>query len=125
MISQETENVTNVDEVILAFKALTTGGDKTYIAENELYAVSLKEQWKFVLIVVVIGSAVILHQDFPFESVSDRCLICFTLSFSQNLTKEQADYCVRKMVPYVDPKTGERVPGTLDYSKFVHELFVN
>lgn len=80
MISQETENVTNVDEVILAFKALTTGGDKTYIAENELYA---------------------------------------------NLTKEQADYCVRKMVPYVDPKTGERVPGTLDYSKFVHELFVN
>ena len=39
MISQETENVTNVDEVILAFKALTTGGDKTYIAENELYAV--------------------------------------------------------------------------------------
>ena len=43
----------------------------------------------------------------------------------QNLTKEQADYCVRKMVPYVDPKTGERVPGTLDYSKFVHELFVN
>ena len=45
--------------------------------------------------------------------------------FSQNLTKEQADYCVRKMVPYVDPKTGERVAGTLDYSKFVHELFVN
>ena len=39
MISQETENVTNVDEVILAFKALTTGGDKTYISENELYAV--------------------------------------------------------------------------------------
>ena len=42
MISQETENVTNVDEVILAFKALTTGGDKTYIAENELYAVSIE-----------------------------------------------------------------------------------
>ena len=44
MISQETENVTNVDEVILAFKALTTGGDKTYISENELYAVRGKER---------------------------------------------------------------------------------
>ena len=49
----------------------------------------------------------------------------FWILFLQNLTKEQADYCVRKMVPYVDPKTGERVAGTLDYSKFVHELFVN
>ena len=63
-------------------------------------------------------------RSFTFARFSSIVFIEFFL-FSQNLTKEQADYCVRKMVPYVDPKTGERVAGTLDYSKFVHELFVN
>ncbi|XP_050699362.1 spectrin alpha chain-like isoform X2 [Eriocheir sinensis] len=41
----------------------------------------------------------------------------------QNLTKEMADYCVGRMKPYTDPKTGSAVPGALDYMEFTHTLF--
>ncbi|ODM87835.1 Spectrin alpha chain [Orchesella cincta] len=42
-----------------------------------------------------------------------------------NLTKEMADYCVSRMKPYVDPKTGHPIPGALDYVDFTHQLFQN
>ncbi|KAH9498945.1 hypothetical protein Btru_003975 [Bulinus truncatus] len=39
-----------------------------------------------------------------------------------NLTKEQADYCISRMRPYVD-KTGRAVPDSYDYVDFTHQLF--
>jgi spectrin alpha len=42
-----------------------------------------------------------------------------------NLTKEMADYCVSRMKPFVDPKTGHNIPGALDYVDFTRQLFSN
>ena len=42
----------------------------------------------------------------------------------QNLTREQADYCVSHMKPYVDGK-GRELPTAFDYVEFTHSLFVN
>ncbi|MPC54664.1 Spectrin alpha chain [Portunus trituberculatus] len=42
----------------------------------------------------------------------------------QNLTKEMADYCVGRMKPYEDPKTGSTVPGALDYMEFTPTISV-
>jgi len=41
-----------------------------------------------------------------------------------NLTREQADYCVQRMRPYEDPKTGRTVPDSYDYATFTNELFI-
>lgn len=41
-----------------------------------------------------------------------------------NLTKEQADYCINRMKPYVD-KTGRTVPDSYDFVDFTQQLFVN
>lgn len=40
----------------------------------------------------------------------------------QSLTKEQADFCIDRMNPYVDDK-GREVPGAYDYKTFCEELF--
>ena len=42
----------------------------------------------------------------------------------QNLTREQADYCVSHMKPYVDRK-GRELPTAFDYVEFTRSLFVN
>jgi len=42
----------------------------------------------------------------------------------QNLTKEQADYCIARMKPFVD-KTGRTIPDAYDYIDFTRQLFVN
>lgn len=34
-----------------------------------------------------------------------------------------ADYCVSKMKPYTDQKTGHNITGALDYVDFTHKLF--
>ncbi|XP_060267730.1 spectrin alpha chain, non-erythrocytic 1 isoform X4 [Ovis aries] len=44
--------------------------------------------------------------------------------FLQNLTREQADYCVSHMKPYVDGK-GRELPTAFDYVEFTRSLFVN
>ncbi|PVD22109.1 hypothetical protein C0Q70_17913 [Pomacea canaliculata] len=41
-----------------------------------------------------------------------------------NLTKEQADYCISRMKPYMD-KTGRTIPDAYDYVDFTRQLFVN
>ncbi|BFZ06026.1 hypothetical protein BsWGS_09066 [Bradybaena similaris] len=41
-----------------------------------------------------------------------------------NLTKEQANYCISRMRPYLD-KTGRVVPDSYNYVDFTHQLFVN
>ncbi|XP_074621265.1 spectrin alpha chain, non-erythrocytic 1-like [Acropora palmata] len=40
----------------------------------------------------------------------------------QSLTKEQADFCIDRMNPYVDDK-GREVPGAYDYKTFCEKLF--
>ncbi|XP_068925579.1 spectrin alpha chain, non-erythrocytic 1 isoform X9 [Petaurus breviceps papuanus] len=42
----------------------------------------------------------------------------------QNLTREQADYCISHMKPYVDGK-GRELPSAFDYVEFTRSLFVN
>ena len=42
----------------------------------------------------------------------------------QNLTREQADYCVSHTKPYVDRK-GRELPTAFDYVEFTRSLFVN
>lgn len=41
-----------------------------------------------------------------------------------NLTKEQADYCLQRMKPFVD-KTGRTVPDAYDYTEFTESMFIN
>ncbi|RWS27338.1 hypothetical protein B4U80_10632, partial [Leptotrombidium deliense] len=43
----------------------------------------------------------------------------------QNLTKEMAEYCMRRMQKYVDPKTGREIPNAYDYVHFTRTLFQN
>lgn len=43
----------------------------------------------------------------------------------QNLTKEMADYCMRRMKKYVDPNTGLPVANAYDYVDFTRTLFQN
>ncbi|CDW52174.1 Spectrin alpha chain [Trichuris trichiura] len=42
-----------------------------------------------------------------------------------NLAPEQADYCVKRMKPYIEPLSGRSVPGALDYEQFVHSYFLS
>lgn len=46
------------------------------------------------------------------------------LSVFQNLTREQADYCISHMKPYMDGK-GRELPSAYDYIEFTRSLFVN
>lgn len=48
---------------------------------------------------------------------------CPSFAF-QNLTREQADYCVSHMKPYMDSK-GRELPSAYDYIEFTRSLFVN
>uniref|UniRef100_A0A4W3J812 Spectrin alpha, non-erythrocytic 1 n=1 Tax=Callorhinchus milii TaxID=7868 RepID=A0A4W3J812_CALMI len=42
----------------------------------------------------------------------------------QNLSREQADYCISHMKPYTDSK-GREIPSAFDYVEFTRSLFVN
>ncbi|XP_069465276.1 spectrin alpha chain, non-erythrocytic 1 isoform X7 [Ambystoma mexicanum] len=42
----------------------------------------------------------------------------------QNLSREQADYCISHMKPYADSK-GRELPSAFDYIEFTRSLFVN
>ena len=45
-------------------------------------------------------------------------------SMFQNLTKEQADYCISRMKPYQD-RSGRALPDAYDYADFTGSMFVN
>ena len=45
MISRETENVSSIDDVVLAFKSLTENSERPYITRDELFAVSFVEEF--------------------------------------------------------------------------------
>lgn len=107
MISRETENVKSSEEIESAFRALSTE-NKPYVTKEELYQVihihcslcgfclSVKSSWR-----------------------SNLSLCPF-----QNLTKEQADYCLSHMKPYLDSK-GRELPSAFDFVEFTRSLFVN
>ncbi|XP_053212819.1 spectrin alpha chain-like [Panonychus citri] len=42
-----------------------------------------------------------------------------------NLTKDMADYCLRRMKRYVDPKSGREITNAYDYVDFTQTLFQN
>lgn len=42
-----------------------------------------------------------------------------------NLTQEQAEYCIKRMKPYVESVSGRKIDGALDFEHFVHSLFQN
>merc|ERR1712045_497911 len=42
-----------------------------------------------------------------------------------NLSKEMADYCIARMKPYVDPKSGQSITGALDYMEFTTIVLLN
>uniref|UniRef100_A0A914M706 Spectrin alpha chain n=1 Tax=Meloidogyne incognita TaxID=6306 RepID=A0A914M706_MELIC len=39
-----------------------------------------------------------------------------------NLTPEQAEYCIKRMKPYVDAVSGRTIAGALDFEQFVHSI---
>jgi len=47
MISRETENVSSIDDVVLAFKSLTENSERQYITRDELFANLPSEQAEF------------------------------------------------------------------------------
>lgn len=100
MISKETENVQSYEEIENAFKAITAS-DRPYVTKDELYSVSY----------TVNVNRFLLH-------------LTRFIAF-QNLTKDMADYCVQRMKPYVDSKTGHPINGALDYVEFTRTLFQN
>ena len=46
-----------------------------------------------------------------------------TIYILQNLSKEQADYCMAHMKLYADPKSGNVIKDAYDYEEFVQVLF--
>jgi spectrin alpha len=40
-----------------------------------------------------------------------------------NLSHEQAEYCIKRMKPYIEAVSGRTIDGALDYEGFVHSLF--
>jgi len=42
----------------------------------------------------------------------------------QNLTKEQAEYCISRMKPYQD-SSGRTILDAYDYVTFTNDLFIN
>uniref|UniRef100_A0A8V1AL24 Spectrin alpha, non-erythrocytic 1 n=1 Tax=Gallus gallus TaxID=9031 RepID=A0A8V1AL24_CHICK len=77
-----------------------------------------------------------VHQTFCFSVakyfITTQCPTCspreplssFTVFIFQNLTREQADYCISHMKPYMDGK-GRELPSAYDYIEFTRSLFVN
>jgi len=100
MISRETENVTTSEEIENAFRAIAAN-ERAYVTADDLYSVSLL-------------SCCLLFQVY----------YCYCL-LPQNLTKDMAEYCMRRMKKYVDPKTGREVPNGYDYVDFTRTLFQN
>lgn len=42
-----------------------------------------------------------------------------------NLSQEQAEYCIKRMKPFIEAGSGRKIDGALDYEQFVHQLFQN
>lgn len=107
MISRETENVKSSEEIESAFRALSTE-NKPYVTKEELYQVRD--------VASRFGWSVQFPQRF---NPPPRPPSPF-----QNLTKEQADYCLSHMKPYLDSK-GRELPSAFDFVEFTRSLFVN
>lgn len=135
MISRETENVKSSEEIESAFRALSSEG-KPYVTKEELYQVGPWEGPKFLGTTETEGcthtygqEACVCWPNWPGPTtpyIRARVVIVeLTIPpLLQNLTREQADYCVSHMKPYVDGK-GRELPTAFDYVEFTRSLFVN
>lgn len=101
MISKETENVQSYEEIENAFRAITAS-DRPYVTKEELYCVSI--------------SFLVKHK----ENNNIKWQL-----YLQNLTKDMADYCVQRMKPYMEPRSGQPIKDALDYVEFTRTLFQN
>ncbi|KAH8239266.1 hypothetical protein KR032_002631 [Drosophila birchii] len=100
MISKETENVQSYEEIENAFRAITAA-DRPYVTKEELYCVRLTI-------------------NFQIESLVNKLALPL-----QNLTKDMADYCVQRMKPFQEPRSGQPIKDALDYIDFTRTLFQN
>lgn len=122
MISRETENVKSSEEIESAFRALSSEG-KPYVTKEELYQVGPWEghpthsQEACVCWLIRPGPTTPYLWALVMVELTIPPLL-------QNLTREQADYCVSHMKPYVDGK-GRELPTAFDYVEFTRSLFVN
>lgn len=96
MISKETENISTTGDVVSAFKSITN--DRPYITIEEL-------------------NAVIPSINNTKEKINSK------FCFFQNLPKDKVDYCLKRMKPYIDPKTGREIKDAFDFADFVEKLF--
>lgn len=94
MISKETENISSTEDMINAFKSITS--DRPYITIEELNSVCS------------LVNALNLFMSFYFKM--------------QNFTKDKANFCVRHMKPYVD-KTGREINDAYDFIEFTNRMF--
>lgn len=116
MISRETENVQSLSEVMSSFKAITANGDRAYVTKDELKQVAHSV------------TCVLKHKSHPckFENFVHNYYSFTTHPLSpsppQALSKEQAQYCIKRMKPY-NPQSGDSIRGALDYREFAQSLF--
>ena len=83
MISRETENVGSMTEVESAFQAITSGGDKPFVTEEELLQVreSVLKLWEIPPGLVAIKARVIQHLQTSTVKVNAVSGVIFTISF--------------------------------------------
>lgn len=151
MISRETENVKSSEEIESAFRALSSEG-KPYVTKEELYQVRprvgqgmscIQLEQKATGPIMSLPCAECGGVSPHTQPCGSKYRVCsenwppptpaqlrLTGGLSrlhlslQNLTREQADYCVSHMKPYVDGK-GRELPTAFDYVEFTRSLFVN
>lgn len=112
MISRETENVKSSEEIESAFRALSAE-NKPFVTKEELYQVPTRA-----LSLISVGIS------WPSQCSGSETKPFPLFPTFQNLTKEQADYCISHMKPYLDSK-GRELPTSFDFVEFTRSLFVN
>jgi spectrin alpha len=70
-----------------------------------------------------VQSATDVEAAFRALTSGDKPYITSTELFA-NLTRDQANYCITRMKPYIDPKSNRSIPDAYDYAEFTRELFV-
>merc|ERR1711976_170445 len=99
MISKETENVQSSEEIENAYMALMISKETENVQSSEEIENAFRA---------------ITSQERDYVTQDE---------LHSNLSKEMADYCIERMKPYVDPRTGQGITGALDYMEFTTRLF--
>lgn len=94
MINKETENVRSSEDIEMAFRALSKEF-RPYVTAEELYAVivGIKQRYSVYLI-----NFLMFVFKITLNLLYYKPIIIF---YFQNLSPEQAEYCIKRMKPYV------------------------